>query len=482
MTSDAGSARLAEFLASPHPERTFLDQLRSMIVQARETPRPARGHDPLRLLLIGYSGGGNTGADVRVSEIIRQVNTIFPGGQVALGLTLVGEAVPDDIFRGAAHEQVSNYVVDFLDEASQRYDGMLACEGSMFKSKNSNIFSGMMAGALGLAEAQGKLAVGYGADAGTMDEILNPFVAELGQGPLMMCRAPESAAMLDRLGLRTAIGADTAWTFDPPPPDRARAMLQGLGWDGKAPILAICPINPFWWPVIVSPPMAQELATTGQHSDIHYGSVFFHSDSEERRAKFAHYIAGLAEAATAWQKRTGGWVLIVGMELLDRKPCDALAAVLPFAAGRLHSGERKAGEIVAALRCADLLISSRYHAIVTAMPAEVLAIGVSMDERIANLFAGFGAEARMLPVDDPQLGPRLVALTESVVRDAGAVRAATGREVARQLRGLGEMGRIFSGEACRVYPELANHAVAGGWERFLPPLSPLLTDLVTRYA
>ncbi|MCZ7681129.1 MAG: hypothetical protein M5U28_21025 [Sandaracinaceae bacterium] len=46
---------------------------------------------------------------------------------------------------------------------------MIACEGSMFKSKFANALSTMMVGALGLATAEEKIAVGYGGEAGAMD-------------------------------------------------------------------------------------------------------------------------------------------------------------------------------------------------------------------------------------------------------------------------------------------------------------------------
>jgi polysaccharide pyruvyl transferase WcaK-like protein len=476
----ADSPRLRDFLAAAQPEDVFIAQLRDLIAARRHRPRPppARGR-PLRFLLVGYSGGGNTGADVRVGEIIRQIDTMFGREQVELGLTLVGDAVPDAIFAGAAQERIAHYVVDFLDRTEPDYDGMLACEGSMFKSKNSDVFSGMMAGALGMADAGGKLAVGYGADAGPMTARLERFVRDLGRGPLMLCRAAQSAALLSDLGLRTAQGADTAWTFDPGPPDAARARLRALGWDGAAPLLIVCPINPFWWPVIASPAMAAEMAETGAHRDRHYGSVFFHSASEARRTGYARYLDGLAQAAAAWRGRTGGMVLIVGMERLDRPACDDLAGLLAFPAPRLVSGEAPVAEIVGVLRQASLLISSRYHAIVTAMPGLVPAIGVSMDERIDNLLAG---DARLLKVDDPNLGDALVAAMAQVTAQRDAVIERTGLAVVGQLRALGRMSRDFAAEACRVHPALTPRVCGEGWADWLPPPSPALRALVERYA
>jgi polysaccharide pyruvyl transferase WcaK-like protein len=474
---------MSEFLGAADPEVTFLAQVRSIIAKRKPTTRAAwRIPDPLRLLLVGYSGAGNTGADVRVSEIVRQIQTIFGAHRTKIGLTIVGNNVPSDVFSGAEKVQMTGYAADFLDEVADCYDGMLACEGSMFKSKNSNIFSGLMGGTLGVADRQGKLAVGYGADAGPMDPVLENFIAELGSGPLILCRSPESARFLGRLGLRTAVGADTAWTYEPASPESTRAALRSLGWAGSQPLLIVCPVNPFWWPVKVDVAKAKEMEETGAHRDLHYGSVFFHQHSQDREARYRRYLDGLAEAAKAWRDQTGGWVLIVAMERIDRRACADLADRLPFAVGRLLSGEWPVSRIVAALRLADLLISSRYHAIVTSMPALVPAIGVSMDERIANLLCGYGAGERLLQVDDPQLGEALIAAARSVRANRDDLAAATGREVVRQLQALGRMGAAFAAEAERVYPGLPTPRRGAGWERFLPAPSPQLASLLERFA
>ncbi len=63
--------RLAAFMAGADPEAVFFEQCRALIAARRAAPRPQRGDGPVRLLLVGYSGAGNTGADVRVAEIIR---------------------------------------------------------------------------------------------------------------------------------------------------------------------------------------------------------------------------------------------------------------------------------------------------------------------------------------------------------------------------------------------------------------------------
>ena len=55
--------------------------------------------------------------------------------------------------------------------------------------------------------------------------------------------------MLRELGVPTELGTDTAWTFEPRPAEYGQSVLRKVGWDGRTPVLVVCPINPFEWPV-----------------------------------------------------------------------------------------------------------------------------------------------------------------------------------------------------------------------------------------
>ena len=91
---------------------------------------------------------------------------------------------------------------------------------SMFKSKFANALSTMMAGSLGMANAEGKLSVGYGAEAGAMTDDLESFVRRQCRDSLVICRNVPSRGILNALDVRTSGGTDTAWTFEPAPDAR----------------------------------------------------------------------------------------------------------------------------------------------------------------------------------------------------------------------------------------------------------------------
>ena len=131
---------------------------------------------PLKILLAGYTGTRNTGADVRVEEMIRQFWTIFGEDELELSILTIDPELSAGYFPRVRQVQMPKIFPKFLSDECPRHHGVIACEGSMFKSKFASALSTMMAGALGLANVEGKLSVGYGAEAGEMDPGLQQFV------------------------------------------------------------------------------------------------------------------------------------------------------------------------------------------------------------------------------------------------------------------------------------------------------------------
>src|SRR5438874_807348 len=86
------------------------------------------------------------------------------------------------------------------------HDGVVACEGSMFKSKFANALTTMMIGSLAIASAQNKLSVAYGAEAGHMDPLLARMCERYCHDSLVITRNEESRTVLRELGVLTELG------------------------------------------------------------------------------------------------------------------------------------------------------------------------------------------------------------------------------------------------------------------------------------
>jgi polysaccharide pyruvyl transferase WcaK-like protein len=437
---------------------------------------------PLKMLFAGYVGTRNTGADVRVEEMIRQIRTVLGDDNLELTIMSVDRALSSSYFRTVRQVELPSVFPGFLFQECPKHHAVVACEGSMFKSKFSSALTCMMAGALGMAAAENKLSVGYGAEAGAMSAGLRQFVGRHCKNSLVICRNKPSRKVLGNLGIRTTGGTDTAWTFDPAPQSVGHELLTKAGWDGETPVLAICPINPFWWPVKPDLVKAAANKIAGQYKGEHYKSIYFHQYSEEKKQKNRAYLNGLAEAVNAFAREQKVFPVLVGMEQLDRLACESLQPLLDLEAPLFISDTFDMYEMVSMLRNCAMMVSSRFHAIVTSMPGLVASAGVTMDERIRNLMNDRNHPDLFLEVDDEDLGGKLLLILRRLYRDREQIAQDIERVIPGQLKLMGQMGIDFEDEVQRVYPDFPKRDVPRSWEHFLPSLPPNLTAMLEKYA
>jgi polysaccharide pyruvyl transferase WcaK-like protein len=442
--------------------------------------RPWRPGEPLKLLFAGYNGTRNTGSDVRVEEMLRQVRRVLGESNVALSVMTFDPARSRGYFSGTKQVRLPMIFPPFLFREVPKYDGVIACEGSMFKSKFANALSTMTIGALGIAAAENKLSVGYGGEAGTMDPMLEKMCARYCRRSLIVTRNQESQAVLSKLGIPTELGTDTAWTFEPHPLEYGHKALSEAGWDGRTPVLALCPINPFWWPV--KPSVAKWIARNcfGAYKESHYSSVYFHNSGAAVDAAYKKYLGAIAGAVNTFRAKQNVFPILVAMERLDAKACEALAPQLG-GAPVFTSDAHDMYELVSVLRCCSLMVSSRYHAMVTSMPGLVPSAGITMDERIRNLLRERGHDHLLLTVDDPDLEAQLLLVMERLVADADAIREGIARSVVRNLKTMARMGVFLERAVHECYPDFPVRSGVHGWEEYLPPLSPTLERLLETY-
>jgi polysaccharide pyruvyl transferase WcaK-like protein len=157
---------------------------------------------------------------------------------------------------------------------------------------------------------------------------------------------------------------------------------------------------------------------------------------------------------------------MIGMEMLDGDACERVAEKLGGVP--VFSSEKyDMYQLVSILRAADRILSSRYHAIVTSMPAGIPSAGVTMDERIRNLMRERGHEHLLMRVDESDLADKIAAALETLDAEADEIRDAMPRTVARNLQLV-----------ARHFPEFPVRQGILSWEDYLPPLGPGLCRLV----
>src|SRR5207253_1928307 len=224
------------------------------------------------------------------------------------------------------------------------------------------------------------------------------------------------------------------------------------GWDETTPVLAVCPINPFWWPVKASLTKAAAKTLTGAYKDSYYRTVYFHHSGADVTVAYHRYLTAIANAVDRFRQEHSVFPILVATEMLDTDACQQVSERLggvPI----FSSADYDMYQLVSILRCCHLMVSSRYHGIVTSMPAMVASAGVTMDERIRNLMHERGHDHLLLTVDDPDLEGKLLAVMEKLQQEREEVARGIGRTVVKNLKAMARMGVYLEQCVQRCYPE-----------------------------
>ncbi len=408
--------------------------------------KSTKNDSKLHILLAGYNGARNTGSDVRVSEIARQLTERLGRDHVEISVMTMDEASMRCYFDGDVRLIHCNsiFLMDVF-KACCASQAVILCEGSTLKSKFANALTLYSCEAAGIMKAQHKPCIAYGSEAGEMDAFLERTVKKLCKDTYFIARTRNSLDCIHRLGLTGHLGTDAAWEFDSSSCTAwALRQLKRSGWDGVEPLLGIAPINPFWWPVKPSVTKWIRAKITGNHS-LQFQLWYFFSWSKRRRHQYEAYLDALADSVNEFAASHSCHVVIIGMEQLDTDACirmrDRLTSPASVILAKNHDGYR----IAAVLRTLSLLITSRYHAQVLSMQARVPSVAVSMDERLDNIMQEMNmTQYQLLNADDPELSLKLSRSLEYLQSHQEQIKDNTERKLALYQGTLDQMGDFMS--------------------------------------
>src|ERR1700730_15747333 len=114
---------------------------------------PWQPGEKLKLLFAGYNGTRNTGSDVRVEEMLRQIRRILGPENVDLSMMTFNFDRSRGYFEGTSQVRLPDFIPLFLANAGAKHHCVGACEGWMLKAKFANALATMMMGSLGIAAA-----------------------------------------------------------------------------------------------------------------------------------------------------------------------------------------------------------------------------------------------------------------------------------------------------------------------------------------
>jgi polysaccharide pyruvyl transferase WcaK-like protein len=221
------------------------------------------------------------------------------------------------------------------------------------------------------------------------------------------------------------VTADNAFTFDPDPAD--------LGWvqqawpDARAGLVGLAAVDVTRWPVLIRP--------WGRAEDCYRWPYYFSRSAERTRARdaLAATYASLADRLVSEQRKV---VALIGMEQLDEPFAREIQRrMLHGDQARVFSSrEYNASQLTVLLRGLDLLVTSRYHASVLSLAAQVPQVAVGHDLRLKTLFGELGlAKDYFLTPHDADLGPALADRAERLLTQPEPVREVLCRGYAELL-------------------------------------------------
>ena len=436
----------------------------------------------LKILLCGYNGARNTGADVRVKAMVDQFYHILGKDNIEISVMTLNK----DLIKGYFDENTN--VIEFntmffkdLLHATFSHHLVVMSEGACFKSKFANALTVFMAGAAGLMDSQKKKAVAYGSEAGEMDWLLRAFVKHYCKNAYIISRTEPSMKEVEKLGLSGELGTDTAWIFEPAGKEWAEQKLKESGWKGE-PILGINALNPFIWPV--RPYLGRFIAMKlkGQKTrDDHYQKWYFFTTSKEREQKFEYYLSSLSDAVNNFMKKHDVFPVIIGMEKLDIKPCQDLQKRLERPAPVFCSNEYNGYQIMSILWSLKLLISQDYHATALSMIAGVPSCGIALDERIINIMWERGHLDKLcISVEESDLNAKTLNMMEYLWQNEEPVRNEILDIMPSYLKKMSYMGKLLKDYIRTNFPSINLPPDSSDWQDYLPPLSPTLRHILER--
>lgn len=352
--------------------------------------------EKLQVLFAAYSGARNTGAEVRVGECIRQVNQILGEDRIQINVLTLDKKETDEYYKGYKYNSVEMSSVFFGDVFKGVRDNHLIVlvEGSCWKENFSSALLLYFIYAAGLADKMGKPCFSYAVDAGDMNDFNNALSLKLSRNMTrIITRSEDATKKLHEIGLPVhSTRVDTAWTQEAETAEYARDVLKSKGWDGKKPLVGLAMQNYFWWPIVpdIAKYLKQKLTNDKDLAEYNYKLIYYYDyDDEDRKTydRWAQMLTGVMDWIT---EKYGAQPVLIGMEALDKKSCDDVAARMKNKPVVCICQDYVGTQIAALLRQLNLLITTRYHAMVLSMPGRIPFVGLSRDERIRGVMKEIG--------------------------------------------------------------------------------------------
>ncbi len=347
------------------------------------------GESP-RVLMVGYNGANNTGAEALLASDIEDVRAILgPNAHITVP-TLNPANLRRYVTEGPRLRIATIPTLFFgaLRRLVKESDLVLLVEGSTYMDSWGSPLLWSFLWASHCASKLGKPCLAYAVDAGA----LKPFNARLARRvasrtDLIVTRNRSAASRLRSLGVTAPMlsTADNAFTFQPREADRGWVAREWPRAAGGMVGLAMVDFHLF--PAVMRP--------WGPRGRCYKWPYYFASSPERARASEA-LARGYASLANHVVESTGKAVALICMEQLDEALAERVHDGMkhPESARVFSARQHDASRMTCLLRGLDLLVTSRYHAAVLSLAAGIPMVAVHHDTRLATIYQDLGLKEK----------------------------------------------------------------------------------------
>jgi polysaccharide pyruvyl transferase WcaK-like protein len=403
---------------------------------------PTGSNNP-KVLLLGYNGACNTGAEALLLSDIEDVRAVL-GKETRITVPTLNRNNLCRYLRESPTlriESIPTLYFQAIDRLVSKHDLVVLVEGSTYMDTWGSALLWAFLWATHRARVRGLPTLAYAVDAGSLSRFNQRLVRRVASGTdLIITRSAAAAERLTSYGVTApvAVTADNAFTFQTDPADEG--WVERVWPRAHGGVVGFSVVDFHLWPVVMRP--------WGRRPDCYKWPYYFSRSAERRKAGEA-LARGYAELVDSVIAEDGRSVALVCMEPVDQPLAERILALsrhrdrVRVFSSRQHNASR----MTVLLRSLDLLVTSRFHAAVLSLAAQVPQIAVGHDFRLDALYRDLGLRDRFfVEAHSPQLFEQLRLCMDDLLddprRQSEILRTGYERLVKRARRNRGLLSRF----------------------------------------
>lgn len=339
-----------------------------------------------RILLVGYNGANNTGAEAKLLVSINEIRSVL-GSDASLTVPSLNEAnLRRYLFESPTLKiervRPSLFFLDVRKFVKQS-DLIILVEGSCYMDTWGSALLWCYLLATRYAHSMKKPCLAYAVDAGSAGRLNSWLIRrEASKTDLILARTQKAAERLKNWGVKAPIEvtADNAFAFQPNPQDTD--ILKRV-WPEASHVVGVAAEDIYVWPVKIR---------LWDRKKYCYRWPYYYTHSKESRKNSDVLAKALARQADDIIEEHDKDIALLSMEGLDAGFANKIQQLMkhPERTKVFTSSEYNASQMTSILRSLELLITSRYHAGVLSLASQVPQVAIGHDLRIRDLYADLG--------------------------------------------------------------------------------------------